>query len=139
MVEIELEYEGALHTMATHGPSKSVLATDAPKDNHGRGEAFSPTDLLATSLGACMLTVMGISARRDETDLAGTRAHVEKHMTVEAPRRVRRLVVAVVVPAEKGARISGERRRELEQIAENCPVRLSLNPAIEVATSYRWD
>lgn len=138
MVEIELVYEGALHTHATHGPSKSVLVTDAPKDNHGRGEAFSPTDLLATSLGACMLTVMGISARRDSTDLEGATAHVHKHMTTELPRRVRRLDVAVVVPPEKGARVPAERRAELEQVAENCPVRLSLNPAIEVHTSYRW-
>ncbi|NIP97177.1 MAG: OsmC family protein, partial [Akkermansiaceae bacterium] len=91
MVEIEINYEGQLRCGAEHGPSKDTLKTDAPVDNHGRGEAFSPTDLVATALGSCMLTIMGIVAQRDGIPLEGSRARVVKHMSTDTPRRIAKL------------------------------------------------
>src|ERR1700761_299735 len=98
MVAIELQYQGDLHTKATHGPSGAELTTDAPKDNQGRGESFSPTDLVATALGSCMLTVMGIMARTLDVDIAGATATVEKEMAAAPSRRIARLAVTIHVP-----------------------------------------
>ena len=81
MVDINVEYQGDLHCRAVHGPSSAVLVSDAPVDNQGRGESFSPTDLVATGLGTCMATVMGILARKHGYALEGMRVHVKKHMT----------------------------------------------------------
>ncbi len=134
MVRIELEYQGDLHTASRHEPSGTGLETDAPVDNQGRGESFSPTDLLATSLGSCMLTVMGILARRHEWQLEGARARVEKHMVSEPARRVGRLVVELAMPAG----LPPESRDPLERAAHSCPVRLSLHPDIEVETRFDW-
>jgi len=89
MVNIQVEYQGDLHCKATHGPSGAELSTDAPKDNQGRGESFSPTDLVATALGACMLTIMGIAARTLNIEFAGATAAVEKEMTAAPPRTIR--------------------------------------------------
>ena len=98
MVNIKVEYQGELHCKATHGPSGVELATDAPKDNRGRGESFSPTDLVATALGSCMLTIMGIAARTQNIDISGATAAVEKEMTATPPRRIERLAVRIHVP-----------------------------------------
>ncbi|MDH3684687.1 MAG: OsmC family protein [Myxococcales bacterium] len=133
MVEISVTYEGDLHTRALHGPSSSALETDAPKDNEGRGEAFSPTDLLATALGSCMLTVMGIVARRHDWDLAGARARVEKHMVAEPVRRVGKLVVEFAMPA-----VPEKARPVLERTAHTCPVHQSLHPDVEVDVRFDW-
>src|ERR1700733_9892829 len=88
MVKISMVYEGQLHCTLTHGPSGSVIQTDAPKDNMGRGEAFSPTDLVAAALGSCMLTVMGIAAQRHNIDLKGTTVEVSKEMVTTPMRRI---------------------------------------------------
>lgn len=130
-VEIDLVYEGELHCVATHGPSKRTLETDAPVDNHGRGESFSPTDLVATALGACVMTVMGIVAQRNQLDLAGTQVHVTKEMIQQPVRRIGRLVVTVTIPVEKGALLSTTDRTKLEAAAHHCPVHQSLHPDIE--------
>ncbi len=98
MVSIDLEYQGDLHCQAVHGPSRTALTTDAPKDNHGRGETFSPTDLVATALGSCMLTTMGILARTLSVDMAGATATVEKEMTSTPPRMVHQLTVKIHTP-----------------------------------------
>ncbi|MBW8870508.1 MAG: OsmC family protein, partial [Acidobacteriales bacterium] len=98
MVRIQTEYQGDLHCTSVHAPSSTELATDAPVDNQGRGESFSPTDLIATSLGTCMLTTMGIVARTLEFDLNGATAVVEKEMSSTPPRKINRLVVAIRVP-----------------------------------------
>src|SRR5208283_5281130 len=98
MVAIQLEYQGDLHCKAVHGPSGAELSTDAPVDNQGRGESFSPTDLVATALGSCMLTVMGILARTLGIDIAGAKASVEKEMTSAAPRRIQSLKVRIEMP-----------------------------------------
>lgn len=138
MVDIGIEYEGDLHCRAEHGPSRSVLETDAPVDNHGRGEAFSPTDLVATGLGTCMVTLMAIRARERGIELEGTRAHVKKHMTTTPPRRIARLVVEVTVPREVAAQVDAPTRELLERAAHTCPVRLSLLDAIEVPIRFDW-
>ena len=91
-------YQGGLSCTLTHGPSGRTLDTDAPKDNHGRGEAFSPTDLAATALATCILTTMAIQTRTDGLALEGIRAEVEKHMTTTPPRRIARLVVRLHMP-----------------------------------------
>jgi putative redox protein len=98
MVAIEVEYQGELHCHAVHGPSESTLNTDAPKDNQGRGESFAPTDLVATALGSCILTTMGILARTLDVDMSGAKASVEKEMTSAPPRMIRRLTVVLSMP-----------------------------------------
>src|SRR5271154_342408 len=98
MVAMQFEYQGDLHCKAVHGPSGTELSTDAPKDNQGRGESFSPTDLVATALGACMLTVMGIASRTLNIDISGATATVEKEMTSAPPRTIQQLTVRIHVP-----------------------------------------
>ena len=133
MVEIQIVYEGELHTRAVHGPSGSALETDAPADNEGRGERFSPTDLLATALGTCMLTVMGILARRRGWKLDGARVRVEKHMATAPVRRIGRLVLEFDMPA-----LPEEARGPLERAAHTCPVGKSLHPDVEVEARWSW-
>ncbi len=134
MVAIQFEYQGDLHCRAIHGPSGSELNTDAPKDNQGRGESFSPTDLVATALGACMLTVMGIAARTLNIDIAGATATVEKEMTAAPPRRIESLTVRIRVPQS----ISAENRQKLERAAHTCPVHKSLHPDIQTPIEFTW-
>lgn len=134
MVTIHAEYQGDLHCKAVHDPSHAELSTDAPVDNHGRGESFSPTDLVATALGTCMLTVMGILARTLAIDIAGTTATVEKEMTSAAPRRIQGLRVSIRVPHA----LSAEDQQKLERAANTCPVYKSLNPDIHVPVEFVW-
>ena len=134
MVAIQLEYQGDLHSKAVHGPSGTELFTDAPKDNQGRGESFSPTDLTATSLGTCILTTMGIMARTLNLDMAGASAVVEKEMTSEGPRKIRRLTVRV-----KMLKALGEKDQlKLERAAHTCPVSRSLHPDVEQVIEFSW-
>ena len=137
MVRIDISYEGELHCRAVHGPSGATLETDAPVDNQGRGSSFSPTDLLATGLGTCMATVMGILARERGFVLAGMTVGVVKHMT-PPPRRVARLDVTLNVPLAGAAAIDAAGRADLERRAYECPVRLSLLPAIDVPITFNW-
>jgi uncharacterized OsmC-like protein len=134
MVEMILQYEGGLHTTARHGPSGACLETDAPVDNQGRGEAFSPTDLLATSLASCMLTTMAILAEREGWALDGARARVEKHMELEPRRRVGRVRVELEMP--RGLPVHA--RKRLERSALDCPVASSLHPGTRVDLAIRW-
>jgi putative redox protein len=134
MVAIEIEYEGDLHCKAVHGPSSTALNTDAPKDNQGRGESFSPTDLVATALGSCILTTMGIMARTLNLDISGATARVEKVMTAEGPRRIRSLSAKIRVPHS----LSAEDRLKLERAAHTCPVHRSLHPDIEAPIEFEW-
>lgn len=137
-VEIHITYEGQLHCAATHGPSGATLATDAPVDNQGRGESFSPTDLVATALGTCVMTIMGIVAERNQIDLAGTRIHVSKEMIQQPVRRIGRLPVIVTIPAEKAAQVSATDRTKLETAARHCPVHQSLHPEIDSPIEFVW-
>ncbi len=138
MVDIDITYEGDLHCVAEHRPSRSRLATDAPVDNQGRGEAFSPTDLVATALGTCMATTMGILAKKRGYRLADIQVHVQKVMTTSPPRRIARLPTELSVARSTAGELSPEARSELEAAAHNCPVRLSLLDAIEVPVRFDW-
>ena len=133
MVEILIEYEGDLHCKALHGPSRSQLQTDAPVDNQGKGESFSPTDLVATALGTCMITTMGIYARRHNIDLKGTTVHVEKYMT-DNPRRIGKLVVDFNIPVQ----LDEKERQALEKAAHTCPVHKSLGPEVEIPVHFHY-
>ena len=128
MTVIDSVYQGELRCKASHGPSGKELETDAPTDNQGKGERFSPTDLVATSLSTCMLTIMGIVAERHGWDLKGCEARVEKTMTSEAPRRIAQLTVWVSLPAH----LDTQQRALLQRAAEQCPVKLSLEGAINM-------
>ena len=119
-------YAGHLRTEATHLASSNVIQTDAPVDNHGRGEAFSPTDLVSTALGSCMMTVMGIVAERHQWDLVGSTFAVKKHMSTEAPRRIAQIDVTFTLPAA----LTPIERVLLERSAHTCPVGLSLHPDV---------
>lgn len=134
MVAIQVEYQGELHCRAVHGPSRAELNTDAPVDNQGRGESFSPTDLVATALGTCMLTVMGILARTLNLDITGATATVEKQMTSTAPRRIQSLTVRIHVPHA----LSPEDQQKLERAAHTCPVHKSLHPDIDTPIEFTW-
>ena len=134
MVAIQLEYQGDLHCTAVHGPSGTALSTDAPKDNQGRGESFSPTDLVATALGTCMLTVMGIMARTLNIDIAGSTATVEKEMANAPVRMIQRLTVKIHVPGP----ISDENKLKLERAAHTCPVHKSLHPDVQMPIEFTW-
>ena len=134
-VEIQVEYEGDLHCRLRHGPSGAEIATDAPADNQGRGEAFSPTDLLAASLGSCILTTMAIYARRKEIELRGSRVTVLKEMVADPLRRVGRLVVDIHLPAA----IHPSMRQAFENAAHTCPVERSLNPGTTVEMTFHYD
>ncbi len=137
-VEINIVYEGQLHCAATHGPSGATLATDAPVDNHGRGESFSPTDLVATALGACVMTIMGIVAERHQIDLTGTRIRVSKEMIQQPVRRIGRLPVTVTIPADKAAQVAAADRTKIETAARHCPVHQSLHPDIDSPIEFEW-
>ena len=139
MVAIDIEYQGQLHCVARHEPSGARLQTDAPVDNHGRGEAFSSTDLVAAALGTCMATVMGIVADKRGWSLDGMRLRVHKHMVSKPERRVARLEVQFAFPVEVAAALGPPDRKILERAAETCPVRLSILPAIEVPIDFAWD
>jgi putative redox protein len=134
MVRMTTIYQGDLHCEVAHEPSGSRLETDAPKDNEGRGERFSPTDLVGAALGSCMLTVMGIVARRHAWDLTGARADVEKEMVAQPLRRIGRLGVRLVMPAG----LPQDARAVLERAAHTCPVHQSLHPDVRVELTFEW-
>ena len=132
MVEITARYEGQLRCNATHGPSRSTVLTDAPVDNHGKGEAFSPTDLVATALPTCMMTIMGIYAERHGIDLRGMHARTEKEMTKSPPRRIASLRTIITLPIAA----SHPQREALENAAHTCPVHRSLHPEIDAPIEF---
>lgn len=134
MVQVDIVYQGDLRCQATHGPSGGVIHTDAPLDNHGKGEAFSPTDLVGTALGTCMLTIMGIVAQRHGLDLRGTTVKVTKEMVAQPHRRIGRLGVTFNFVAK----FSDEDKQRLEQAAYTCPVHRSLSKEVEIPIVFNW-
>jgi len=134
MVRVEIVYQGGLRCQATHAPSGKKIVTDAPVDNQGKGDSFSPTDLMATSLGTCLLTLMGIVAERHGIDLSGTTVRVEKHMVADPLRRVGRLDISVTVPRP----VASTDRERLEKAARACPVHQSLDPRVERPIAFHW-
>jgi uncharacterized OsmC-like protein len=134
MVSIDIVYEGGLHCLATHGPSGKTLTTDAPVDNKGRGESFSPTDLVATGLATCIATIMGMQADTLGIDIKGMTIHVEKIMSSDPPRRIVKLPVRIQMPIphdEKTAVI-------MARAAKTCPAHHSIHPDIEVPVEFVW-
>ena len=125
-------YEGQLRCTLTHEPSGSIIHTDAPKDNMGRGEAFSPTDLVAAALGSCMLTVMGIAAAKHNIDLKSTTVEVSKEMITSPERRIGKIgVLLKMCPG-----IPQEKRALLEAAAHSCPVHKSLHPDVQTPIQF---
>ena len=127
-------YLGGLRTESTHLKSGDSFFTDAPTDNNGKGEAFSPTDTVATGLASCMMTVMGIKARDMGVDMTGTTANVTKTMASD-PRRISKIEVVLEFPFEA----DNKTRKILERIANTCPVHYSLHPDIEKDITFNWN
>jgi putative redox protein len=133
-VEINIAYEGGLHCAAIHGPSKQTLTTDAPVDNGGKGAAFSPTDLVATAMGACMVTIMGLVAQRNNLNIDGLQVQVLKEMTADPVRRIGSLKTRLVFPG--GKLLSASDRAKLEAAAKACPVKQSLHPDLKTPMEF---
>lgn len=134
MVHVDISYLGDLRCEALHGPSGSKIQTDAPVDNHGKGEAFSPTDLAATSLGACMATIMGIAAGRHGIALDGMKVGVDKVMSSDTPRRIAKIEIVFTIPLPA----DHPKRSLLEAAALACPVHHSLHPDVEKPVRFDW-
>lgn len=132
MTRIKVRYTGRLHAEATHTPSGAVLSTDAPTDHDGLGESFAPTDLLATSLGTCLLTIMGIEAKKMGWDFTGATATVDKEIAPEGPRRVGALRATVNMPAH----LTNPQLLYLRTAAYRCPVLVTLKDAVEITITW---
>jgi uncharacterized OsmC-like protein len=128
-------YEGSLRTVCKHLRSGSTIETDAPVDNNGKGERFSPTDLLATALGSCMLTIMGMRAVEMNVDLTGVKIDIEKLMKQD-PRRVGGVNLTFHFP--ESLELTERQQTILKKAADTCPVKYSIHPDIEVNVQYRW-
>ena len=128
MTRISCRYTGDLHCTAEHGLSRVVLHTDAPTDHDGRGESFSPTDLLGTALGTCILTVMGITAKRRNWSLTDAEASVEKVMSQTGPRRIETLRVWITLPQG----LSEEQIQLFRRVVNDCPVKRNLEPSMTI-------
>ncbi len=134
MATAQVTYQGNLRTMANHINSGNTLITDAPTDNNGKGEAFSPTDLVATSLASCMITIMGIKARDKGIDIEGIESEITKIMESN-PRRIKEIKVVIKMPTIE---ISHSDRKLLEKVAKTCPVAMSIHPDIIQTVSLIW-
>jgi uncharacterized OsmC-like protein len=128
-----VEYLGNLRTTATHLASEKIIITDAPVDNHGKGEAFSPTDLVATALASCLITIMGIKARNLEVDIDGTKAEVTKVMGTE-PRRIVEVKIDVFFPKS----FDEKTQKILEKAGLTCPIANSLHPDLNQRIRFIW-
>jgi putative redox protein len=133
-MDYEIWYEGDLSTRCIHLGNGDVIVTDAPKDNQGKGERFSPTDLLAVSLGSCMLTIMGILARKLNVDLKGTKVVVSKQMQNQPVRKIAKITLSFYCPHPVGPLIA----EKLQRAAETCPVHHSLHPDLIQEIHYHW-
>jgi putative redox protein len=134
MVQCTIDYQGDLHCKITHGPSDATMATDAPKDNMGKGESFSPTDLVGVALASCMVTTMAIVANRHNFDIKGVKATVQKEMAADPHRRISKLSVEIRVPMH----VSDEMKTRLEHAAHSCPVHKSLSPDVQIPVIFHW-
>jgi putative redox protein len=135
MVQINIDYLGDLHTKAVHGPSGQELLTDAPVDNQGKGEYFSPTDLAATAVGTCILTIMGIVARNGNFDIGGTQVTVDKEMMNQPYRRIKKLKIDIVFKKQ----LNEKEFQMMKNVIKTCPVTRSLHPDIEIEDTYTFD
>ncbi len=133
MVKTITTYEGGLHCTMEHEPSGAKVSTDAPVDNNGKGESFSPTDMVGAALAGCMSTIMGIVAARKGIKLEGMTVEVGKHMSAD-PRRIGKLEVTINVPLSP----DHPDKKLLENAALSCPVKQSLHPDIEIPIVWNW-
>ncbi|MBM4250742.1 MAG: OsmC family protein [Deltaproteobacteria bacterium] len=133
MVKMNVVYEGKKHCSLRHEPSQSVIETDAPRDNQGLGERFSPTDLVGAALCSCILTTMALVAERDGLNIEGATGSVVKEMA-SSPRRIKSLTVAITLPAK----LTEPQRQKLEHAARACPVHASLHPDVEKPISFSY-
>lgn len=133
-VEVTCKYVGDLSVSCSHGPSKAEITTTAPVDNGGTGDLFSPTDLVATALGSCTLTIMGKVAKNSEIDIKGAYVKVVKDMN-SAPRRIGSLMMDFYLPSH----LSDKDRKKMENAAKTCPVKPSLHPEIEVSMAFNYN
>lgn len=131
----EVEYQGNLRTSATHIRSKNSFITDAPVDNKGKGEAFSPTDMVATSLASCMMTIMGIAANEHNFNIDGAKAVVDKVMFAN-PRRIGEIHISISFP--QGVEYSEKQKRILRKAADTCPVSQSLHPELKQVVTLNY-
>ena len=134
MVKITAEYTGSLHCSAHHGPSGAAVETDAPRDNQGLGEAFSPTDLVGAALASCSMTIMAIVARREGLELKGMTAELEKGMVADPLRRIGSLLLRIRVPGE----LTDDQKHLLEDAARTCPVGASLREDIDATITFDY-
>ncbi len=134
MATAKVLYQGNLRTQATHIKSDTQIITDAPTDNNGKGEAFSPTDLVATALATCMITIMGIKARNKGINIDGIESEITKIMSSN-PRRIDEIIVNLTMPKID---ISDEDKSLLEKVAMSCPVALSIHPDIKQTVTFNW-
>ena len=134
MSKIELEYLGDLQTHCTHEDSGAEITVDAPKEVGGAGAYFAPTDLLAASLGACMLTLMGLAAKRFGVDVKGTKVSVRKEMRTSPPGRVKTIWISIYCPKEFNEEVT----KNLITAMKTCPVHQSLHPDVEQKIEYFW-
>ncbi|MBC7722051.1 MAG: OsmC family protein [Pedobacter sp.] len=128
-------YKGALRTELTHTQSNSVIENDAPIDNMGKGERFSPTDMVATALGSCMLTTMGIKANTMDIDLTDSKVEITKIMKPD-PRRIGGIKAQITMPKNLG--LDDKQKEILERVARTCPVERSLHPDMELDITFEW-
>jgi putative redox protein len=135
-VEVDIVYEGDLHCTAKHGPSGVTISTDAPVDNGGKGEAFSPTDLVGAALGTCIVTIMGLVAKKGGLNIDGARVQVVKEMAAAPERRIAALRTKITIP--KGKKLSAADRDKLERGAKGCPVKASLHPDINMPIEFLY-
>ncbi len=121
-----------MHTEAKHSPSGSVIHTDAPKDHDGEGKDFAPTDLLASSLGTCVITIMGIEAKRRGWDIGKIQIEVYKKMTSEGPRKIKNLILEIFMPSE----LDSYKYKILQRVAKDCPVKLNLESSVDIKLNW---
>jgi len=133
MVKMRCTYQGQKHCELEHEQSGSIIETDAPRDNQGKGERFSPTDLVGAALTSCILTTMAIVGERDGLKLEGTTATVEKRMA-DSPRRIESLTLHIRLPSS----LTPEQRRKMENTARACPVHKSLHPDVQIPMTFEY-
>ena len=134
MVKIKIKYEGELRCQLVHELSGKAFKTDAPVDNNGKGESFSPTDLCASALGSCIATIIGMQMEALGLDLTGMRIEVQKEMSADLPRRITKLTTEIWLPIA----LNDDQMWQVEIAAKNCPVHHSLNPEIEKPIIFNW-
>lgn len=133
MATIKTTYVGGLRTQATHLQSDTTILTDAPTDNHGLGEAFSPTDLVATALGSCMLTIMGLAAKTHDIDIENAQMEITKVMSA-SPRRIGEIIINLEFPYD----YTPKQKMILENAAATCPVAHSLHPECKQTVNFKY-